>query len=223
MFMVGTGVIRPDEQEAQRGRVMVFAGIGEGQYKQIAEGETRGAVHAIAQLPDGKFAVTSNSEVSVQSLHASAMLNNPCQIIVFDRISEEDDGRLRYLCNWGATFIAYKLVSKGDLLCAVDPLRSASLVRFDNENNKLIDIAKEFSAYGLHAAAFLEGGDYDEQGSETILAADLDFNLFTAKRVKVAATTSMASRNVPQQPVEKLQAQAMIHTGEVVNTFCKGE
>ena len=64
VFIVGTGVIRPDEDEAQRGRVMVFAGFSNGQYKEIAEGETRGAVHAIAQLPDGKFAVTSNSEVS---------------------------------------------------------------------------------------------------------------------------------------------------------------
>ena len=64
VFIVGTGVIRPDEDEAQRGRVMVFAGFSNGQYKEVAEGETRGAVHAIAQLPDGKFAVTSNSEVS---------------------------------------------------------------------------------------------------------------------------------------------------------------
>ena len=98
-------------------------------------------------------------------------------------------------------------------------------MRFDSENNKLIDIAKEFSAYGLQAAAFLEGGDYDEPGQETILAADLDFNLFTAKRTKVGAsgTSSMASRIVPQQPVEKLQTQAMMHTGEMVNTFCKGK
>lgn len=63
LFCVGTGVILPEEEEAQSGRVMVFAGMGEGQIKQIAEAETRGAVHAIAQLPAGRFAVTSNSEV----------------------------------------------------------------------------------------------------------------------------------------------------------------
>lgn len=64
-FVVGTAFIHPEEQEAKRGRVLVFEHAGEGSYQQVAEAETRGAVHAIAPLPDGNFAVTSNSEVSV--------------------------------------------------------------------------------------------------------------------------------------------------------------
>ena len=62
-FVVGTGFIEPDAEESKRGRVLVFEHAGEGSYRQVGEAETRGAVHAIAGLPDGKFAVTSNSEV----------------------------------------------------------------------------------------------------------------------------------------------------------------
>ena len=64
-FVVGTGFIEPDVEEAKRGRVLVFEHGGEGAYRQVGEAETRGAVHAIAALPGGKFAVTSNSEVGL--------------------------------------------------------------------------------------------------------------------------------------------------------------
>lgn len=149
------------------------------------------------------------------------------QIIIYDWNAPSE---LEYLTNWGATFIAYSLISKGDLLCAVDPLRSVSLLRFDAGTSKLIDVAKEFSAYGVFAAAFLENGtrsgEEAEPGSETILAADLDLNLFTSKRTKATPVTTgsaaMSSANSRTADVETLKSQARIHVGEVVNKFCKG-
>ena len=62
-FVVGTGFIHPEEAEAKRGRVIVFQNAGQGIYTHAGEAETRGAVHAVAQLQDGRFAVSSNHEV----------------------------------------------------------------------------------------------------------------------------------------------------------------
>ena len=105
-----------------------------------------------------------------------------------------------------------------------------SLLRFDASTSKLIDIAKEFSAYGVFVAAFLEdasqSGEGASTGTETILAADLDLNLFTSKRMKATSvmtgSAAMSSANSRTADVETLKSQARIHVGEVVNKICKG-
>lgn len=63
-FAVGTAFIEPDQEECTAGRILLFANAGEGQFELLAEAPTRGAVHAIGQLPNGRFVATSNSEVS---------------------------------------------------------------------------------------------------------------------------------------------------------------
>lgn len=62
-FAVGTAFIEPDQEESTKGRILLFASAGEGQFELLAETQTRGAVHSIGQLPNGKFAASSNSEV----------------------------------------------------------------------------------------------------------------------------------------------------------------
>jgi DNA damage-binding protein 1 len=129
---------------------------------------------------------------------------------------------LEHLCSWGGTFIAYSLVSKGNLLVAVDPLRAPSMLRYDVASNKLICCAREYSSYGVFSAAFVEdvydittnqGAAGDDEESPTIVVADLDLNVFTA-------TASVAGKAGES---ELLAPQALVHLGEVVNKFAPGQ
>jgi hypothetical protein len=63
-FAVGTAFIEPDQEESTKGRILLFTIAGEGQFELLAETQTRGAVHSIGQLQNGKFAASSNSEVN---------------------------------------------------------------------------------------------------------------------------------------------------------------
>jgi hypothetical protein len=114
------------------------------------------------------------------------------------------------------------LAIKDNLICVVDPLRSASLLRWKESANTLVDVGKEYSAYGLFAAAFLEQDITsskslsEDTGEEIIIAADLDLNLFTAKNVRIP-TSSAGSE------IYTLKTQAMIHAGDVINKFARGK
>jgi hypothetical protein len=73
-FLVGTGFIDPSEPECTRGRVLVFSETqsrnGGRTFSLSGETETRGAVHAVTKLEDGRFAVSSNHEVSTLKMEA---------------------------------------------------------------------------------------------------------------------------------------------------------
>lgn len=63
-FLVGTAFIDPEDSECYRGRLILYEYAGEKSgYRQIAELDTRGAVHAITGLTDNLVAIASNSEV----------------------------------------------------------------------------------------------------------------------------------------------------------------
>lgn len=142
----------------------------------------------------------------------------PYQVIV---LRKHDTG-VTQQATWGATFIAYSLAIKNDLICVVDPLRSASLIRYEDDLSRIVDVGKEFSAYGLFAAAFLRDDEesMDASTSNSIIAADLDLNLFTAKSIKISAN---GDRDQARQETYTLKVQAMIHSGDVINKFAPGE
>lgn len=108
------------------------------------------------------------------------------------------------------------------MICVVDPMRSASLIRWDEERKRLVDVGKEFSAYGLFAAAFLRHvrDAPDSPVVDSIIAADLDLNLFTANNVRIVTTDGPLYF---RQEVYTLRVQAMIHVGDVINKFASGE
>lgn len=128
---------------------------------------------------------------------------------------------LTHLASWGATFIAYSLAIKDNLICVVDPLRSASLIRWQEKEKRLSDVGKEFSAYGLFAAAFLRTDEVSKNGKklDTIIAADLDLNLFTAKNVPITVNDNPMAFVLD---IFTLKVQARIHSGDVINKFVPG-
>lgn len=89
-------------------------------------------------------------------------------------------------------------------------------------DKRLVDVGKEFSAYGLFAAAFLRDdvNATDSAKTDSIIAADLDLNLFTAKNVLVVSNDN--PRHVRLE-INTLKAQAMIHSGDVINKFAPGK
>ena len=136
---------------------------------------------------------------------------------------------MEHITSWGATFIAYSLISRGNLLVALDPLRSSSMVRFDASTSKLIDVAKEYSSYGVFAAAFLGDSassakkeNAKEEENHAIIVADLDLNLFTALKTKAGISEGSGTAPNRGNESETLTMQAVIHVGEVVNKFASG-
>lgn len=140
------------------------------------------------------------------------------QVVVFAWIGNA----LTPLASWGATFIAYSLAIKDNLICVVDPLRSASLIRWKEEDKRLVDVGKEFSAYGLFAAAFLrdDNNAAESPKEDSIIAADLDLNLFTAKNILVVSNDNSHGMRLE---INTLKVQAMIHSGDVINKFAPGK
>lgn len=138
---------------------------------------------------------------------------------------DAEKGSFERIASWGASYITYSLISSGNLLLSVDPLRSITLMRFDPETRRIIDVAKEWSSYGAFAAQFLRNGESSgttEEGdgkggtqSYSLIANDLDRNLLTVKMQKHGVNT--------QQNSDILKVHAMVHLGEIVNKIIPGE
>ena len=173
----------------------------------------------MTQLEKGRFAVACNNEVIALNLSPR--------------------GDIEAVATWSSSFICYSLSSRGNTLIAVDPLRSASLLQFNQKTSKITDIARDFSAYGVFAAAFLKTADvsndtaspsktlagdeieqdiYREEVDQSIITADLDENLFTSVPVSPSSTNSSSLNSH-----KVMSTQARVHVGEIVNKFVHGE
>lgn len=87
-----------------------------------------------------------------------------------------------------------------------------------------MDVGKDFATYGLYAAAFLRDESTHtatDNNDVSIIAADIDQNLFTARNIDLTATAAKSTRDTSK--VYTLKSQAMIHTAESINKFVPGE
>ncbi|KAG2483888.1 hypothetical protein HYH03_017282 [Edaphochlamys debaryana] len=202
-FVVGTALIRPEEHEPSRGRILVLehsAGAGPGQSKVrlVTEKEVKGAVYNVLPFAKDRLLVSVNNKVTVYRWvlrdgsggGGSAGPGQP------ELVSE---------CSHLGNVLALYLAARGSLVVVGDLMRSVSLLSYNGEQGVLEHRAADYNSGWTTAVEALD--------DDTYLAADNHCNVYVVRRNADSATDEERAR---------LQIVAEFHTGTFVNRLRHG-
>ena len=239
-LVVGTGFIRPDSDETTSGRLLGFevqSGTArhskeERELKLAFEHEVRGNVFGVVGI-EGRLAAAVNSEVQVyevadSSVRAKASL-----------VSRSAGVVLKQKGHWGSAFLACTLsVAETNRLVVGDALRSMNILEVHPNTGKITEIARDCDPFWTTAA------DMIDASSQTLVGADIAFNLYTSQRVKLSEEAKRKIKRAKEQEMERgrtvgpssnafggdqggyahvMQRQAVYHYGDMINKFKKGK
>eukprot|EP00927_Polykrikos_kofoidii_P010889 TRINITY_DN14596_c0_g1_i1.p1 TRINITY_DN14596_c0_g1~~TRINITY_DN14596_c0_g1_i1.p1 ORF type:complete len:848 (-),score=160.05 TRINITY_DN14596_c0_g1_i1:31-2574(-) len=205
-LVVGTAFVLADEPEPSRGRVLVYTPqdqgtcsassstakcVGTARYSLICEMDVRGSVYSV--LPFRNMLLGSvNNRVTIWKWRP-------------------ENSQFESVCSHGGSIIALYLQSIGDRILVGDLMRSASLLRFDAESEKLEEVAHDAGTAWLTSTAMLT--------EDLCLCTDDSENIFTLGKGRAAAgdRPDILGEDIRS----RLERVGQMHTGEFVNRMQK--
>jgi len=128
-LIIGTAVVIPEERDPSEGRLLIFEIRSVGNTLSpdlVSEIKVKGAVYSIGTLRDGEIVCGINSVVEV-----------------FKYAPESES--IEKLCSVQGFIIAFRLKIQGDLVLVGDVVRSVRAYIWNSSDQKLVELAREFS------------------------------------------------------------------------------
>jgi len=159
-YVVGTGLVFPDESEPKIGRLIIFS-WADGKLNQVAEKETKGGVWTVLPF-NGKLLTTVNSTVRLWEW--------------------THDKELRLECSHFNQILALfaKVSPGGDFILIGDIMRSINLLQYRPMEGSLEEIARDYNPNWTTAVEIID--------DERFLGAESGNNLFICQRDSGANT-----------------------------------
>ncbi|CAB3410078.1 unnamed protein product [Caenorhabditis bovis] len=149
-YIVGTGIMYPDESEPKIGRLCVFKAKSDKEILEVVEErDVRGCAFGMAVL-NGKLLVGVNSSV---------------------RLFEWIDNEFRVECSHFNNISPISIKTMGDQILVADIMRSVSLLTYRSMEGSFEEVAKDWNNMWTSACELIT--------AERILGADNNHNLFT--------------------------------------------
>ncbi len=155
-YVVGTGLVSPEESESRQGRIIIFQ-WKDGKLHQIAEKEIKGACFSLGEL------VTNNTHKLCAAINSTVRL--------WEWTSEKE---LRLECSHFNHIMALMMKIDGDFILVGDLTRSMTLLQYKSMEGSFEEIANDHSANWMTALEIL---DHD-----TFLGTENSFNIFVCQR-----------------------------------------
>ncbi|KAI0335819.1 hypothetical protein GY45DRAFT_705258 [Cubamyces sp. BRFM 1775] len=159
-FCLGTVVIRPEEREPSRGRLVLFSLTsvdGSRLLSVLASHETSGCVYALAQISDGVIAAAINSSVVIFKIrNTSPGETSP---LALDKAAE-----------WNHNYFVTNLVWDGKYLLVGDAISSVSALRVVDDATRIETVARDYGPLWPIAI---------ESTGNGVIGANTDCNLFS--------------------------------------------
>jgi len=159
-FVVGTGLVFPDESEPKIGRLIIF-NWADGKLTQVAEKETKGCVWTVLPF-NGKLLTTVNSTVRLWEW--------------------THDKELRLECSYFNFILALfaKVSPAGDFILLGDIMRSLNLLQYRPMESSLEEVARDYNPNWTTAVEIMD--------DERFLGAESFNNLYICQRDSGAST-----------------------------------
>lgn len=157
-YVVGTGLVNPEESEPKVGRIIIYH-YTDGKLVQVAEKEIKGACYSLVEF-NGKVLASINSTVRL-----------------FEWTSDKD---LRLECSHFNNVLALYLKTKGDFILVGDLMRSITLLQYKQLEGSFEEIARDYEPNWMTAIAILD--------DDTFLGAENNNNLFVCQKDSAATT-----------------------------------
>merc|ERR1719510_2329935 len=161
-YVVGTGLVSPEESEAKTGRIVIFQ-WKDGKLHQIAEKDIKGACFSLGEI------ITNNTHKLLAAINSTVRL--------WEWTMEKE---LRLECSNFNHIMALMLKTKGDFVLVGDLTRSIMLLQYKSMEGSFEEIANDHSANWMTSIEIL---DHD-----TFLGAENSFNIFVCQRDSAAST-----------------------------------
>ncbi|OSD07132.1 hypothetical protein PYCCODRAFT_1449240 [Trametes coccinea BRFM310] len=159
-FCLGTVVIRPEEREPSRGRLVLFSLSsvdGSRLLSVLASQDVKGCVYALAHISENVIAAAVNTSVMLFKIRETAP--GETSPLALDKTAE-----------WNHNHFVMNLVWDGQYLLVGDAISSVSVLRVVNDATKLESVARDYGP--LWPVAI-------ESTGNGIIGANSDCNLFS--------------------------------------------
>merc|ERR550532_3731904 len=161
-YVVGTGIVNPEESEARTGRIIIFQ-WKDGKLNQVAEKDIKGACFSLGVI------TTNNTHKLLAAINSTVRL--------WEWTMEKE---LRLECSNFNHIMALMIKTKGDFILVGDLTRSIMLLQYKSMEGSFEEIANDHSANWMTSIEIL---DHD-----TFLGAENSFNIFVCQRDSAAST-----------------------------------
>ncbi|KAK9497804.1 hypothetical protein O3M35_003726 [Rhynocoris fuscipes] len=151
-YVVGTGIVNPEENEPKQGRIIMFQ-VDDGRLIVVCEKEVKGGCYSLAEF-NGKLLASINSTVRL-----------------FEWTSEKE---LRLECSHFNNIIALFVKTKGDFILVGDLMRAITLLQYKTMEGSFEEIARDYNPNWMTAIEILD--------DDTFLGAENSFNLFICQK-----------------------------------------
>uniref|UniRef100_A0A069DXU2 Putative splicing factor 3b subunit 3 n=1 Tax=Panstrongylus megistus TaxID=65343 RepID=A0A069DXU2_9HEMI len=151
-FIVGTGIVNPEENEPKQGRIIMFF-VEDGRLVMSCEKEVKGGCYSLAEF-NGKLLASINSTVRL-----------------FEWTSEKE---LRLECSHFNNIIALFVKTKGDFILVGDLMRAITLLQYKTMEGSFEEIARDYNPNWMTAIEILD--------DDMFLGAENSFNLFVCQK-----------------------------------------
>jgi DNA damage-binding protein 1 len=183
-IVVGTAVSRPDEAQPKEGRILVFSVLDSKKLQLVCEKPINGAAFCMSEF-SGKLLVGINNFVGLYSWDGSSNL------------VEES--------SCGGNILVTGLATQGTSIIVTDLLRSISVMHFNEVDNKLQELARDYTSRWMTSAELLT--------NDCFIGSENQYNLFTLSKNTDAESQEERSR---------LELSGQFHLGEFVNKIRHG-
>ncbi|TRY64004.1 hypothetical protein TCAL_00788 [Tigriopus californicus] len=157
-FIVGTGLVNPEESEPKAGRLLLFQ-WKDGKFHTVAEKDIKGACYSLCNF-NNKLLAAINSTVRL-----------------WEWTSEKE---LRLECSHFNNILALYLKTRGDFILVGDLVRSMALLQYKTMEGSFEEISRDFAPNWMTAVEILD--------DDTFLGAENAGNIFVCQRDSAAST-----------------------------------
>ncbi|BFZ62534.1 DNA damage-binding protein 1a [Saitoella coloradoensis] len=198
LIVVGTGYSLPEDDEAKKGRLLVFEVTGEKRLSLVSEMETKGNVYCI-DMVEGHLVFGSNSVVYIYSYNPTA----------------QGADQFKQIASKRSATIVLTLSVKGSIIVVGDLMKSVFALRFNTADNSLEEIARDYTALWMTAV--------DAIDDDTYVGGEAEGNLVIYKRDTTAPTELEQAR---LQIVSEFKVGEMVNKirqGQLVSSLSPAE
>ncbi|XP_050068319.1 DNA damage-binding protein 1 [Anopheles maculipalpis] len=157
-FVVGTGLVNPEEPEPKIGRIIIYR-YADNELKLISDKEVKGACYSLVEF-NGRVLACINSTVRLYEW--------------------TDDKDLRLECSHFNNILALYCKTKGDFILVGDLMRSITLLQYKQMEGSFEEIARDYQPNWMTAVEILD--------DDAFLGADNSHNLFVCLKDSAATT-----------------------------------
>ncbi|XP_014257625.1 DNA damage-binding protein 1 isoform X2 [Cimex lectularius] len=151
-YIVGTGIVNPEECDPKQGRILLFV-VEDGRLQFVTEKEIKGACYSLSEF-NGKLLASINSTVRL-----------------FEWTAEKE---LRLECSHFNNIIALYVKTKGDFILIGDLMRAMTLLQYKTMEGSFEEIARDYNPNWMTAVEILD--------DDTFLGAENSSNLLICQK-----------------------------------------